>query len=97
MSKPFTAPSRDLTKTGIPTLAEIGERLHGGAWTFVLLGLLLAAAGLWLNAPRGWANLLLTAFNLACVGLGGLFLLSIQSITGARWSDPILKAHRGPL
>lgn len=94
MSRTFTAPSRDLTKSGFPTLADIGERLQGGAWSFVLLGAALLATGLALNPPRGWANLLITGFNLACVGLGGLFLLSIQSITGARWSDPILKAHR---
>ncbi|GLH72267.1 membrane protein [Geothrix limicola] len=94
MSPSSTVPVRDLTKTGIPTLADIGDRLQGGAWTFVILGGLLLALGLVLQAERGWANLLLTAFNLACVGLGGLFLLAIQSITGARWSDPILKAHR---
>jgi hypothetical protein len=94
MSETFTVPARDLTKSGIPTLADIGERLRGGAWAFVLLGAGLLGLGLVLQAERGWGNLLLTAFNLACVGLGGLFLLAIQSITGARWSDPILKAHR---
>ncbi len=94
MSAPFTVPIRDLTKSGIPTLAEIGDRLRGGAWVFVGLGILLLVLGLFLQPERSWANLLLTAFNLACVGLGGLFLLSIQSVTGARWSDPILKAHR---
>lgn len=94
MSEVFTVPVRDLTKTGIPTLAEIGDRLRGGAWLCVGLGALLLVLGLYLQAERGWGNLLLTSFNLACVGLGGLFLLAIQSITGARWSDPILKAHR---
>ncbi|HJW73558.1 MAG TPA: hypothetical protein VJ486_12075 [Geothrix sp.] len=94
MSAPFTVPVRDLTKSGIPTLADIGDRLHGGAWTFLVLGILGLGLGLFYQMERGWANLLLTAFNLACVGLGGLFLLAIQSITGARWSDPILKAHR---
>jgi hypothetical protein len=94
MSQIFTVPARDLTKTGIPTLAEIGERLRGGALAFVLLGALLLGLSLVFQVERGWANLLLTAFNLACVGLGGLFLLAIQSTTGARWSDPILKAHR---
>lgn len=94
MNEIYSVPPRDLTKSGIPTLADIGDRLRGGAWAFVLLGALLLAAGLVFQAGRGWANLLLTAFNLACVGLGGLFLLAIQSITGARWSDPILKAHR---
>jgi hypothetical protein len=94
MSETFTVPARDLTKSGIPTLADIGDRLRGGAWTFVVLGALLLGGGIFLQAEHGWANLLLTAFNLACVGLGGLFLLAIQSITGARWSDPILKAHR---
>ncbi len=94
MNAPFTVPIRDLTKSGIPTLAEIGDRLRGGAWVFVGLGILLLVLGLFLHPERSWANLLLTAFNLACVGLGGLFLLSIQSVTGAHWSDPILKAHR---
>lgn len=94
MSGIFTVPARDLTKTGIPTLSDIGERLYGVAWAFLLLGASLLSLGLVFQAERGWANLLLTAFNLACVGLGGLFLLAIQSITGARWSDPILKAHR---
>jgi hypothetical protein len=94
MSETFTVPVRDLTKSGFPTLADIGERLRGGAWAFLGLGVLLLGLGLALQPERGWGNLLLTAFNLACVGLGGLFLLAIQSITGARWSDPILKAHR---
>lgn len=90
----FTVPSRDLTKPLYPTLAEIGEKFRVAAWTLSGLGVLMLAIGLATNPAHAWANVLTTAFNLACVGLGGLFLLAIQSTTGARWSDPILKAHR---
>lgn len=62
-----------------------------------------AALGLWLggsvliliSALSGqfhlWSNLLLAGMVLTCVGLGGLFLIAVQVITGARWSDPLLK------
>lgn len=90
----FLVPRRDLTRPQFPTLAEIGEKFRLGAWTLAGLGLLMLGIGLATSPAHAWANLLITAFNLACVGLGGLFLLAIQSATGARWSDPILKAHR---
>ncbi|MBK8573601.1 MAG: hypothetical protein IPN91_13455 [Holophagaceae bacterium] len=90
----FSVPSRDLTRPQFPTLAEIGEKFRLGAWTLSGLGLLMLGIGLATSPLHAWANVLMTAFNLTCVGLGGLFLLAIQSTTGARWSDPILKAHR---
>jgi len=90
----FHAPERDLTKPLYPTLADIGDRLHNLAWAILGLGIVLLGIGFANHRAHGWATLLMSAFNLTSVGLGGLFLLAIQSITGARWSDPILKAHR---
>lgn len=93
-TKVFRAPSRDLTKSPFPTLADIGEQFRIVSWVVLGLGLVSLGLGFALQPAQAWANVLLTAYNLTCVGLGGLFLLAIQSITGARWSDPILKAHR---
>lgn len=90
----FHVPPRDLHRPQFPTLADIGERFRKVAWILLGFGLLFLGIGFVANPTQAWANVLLTAFNLTCVGLGGLFLLAIQSITGARWSDPILKAHR---
>ncbi len=92
--RPFRVPSRDLTKSPFPTLADIGDQFRVASWVLLGLGILCFALGFSLHPAQAWANVLLTAFNLTCVGLGGLFLLAIQSATGARWSDPILKAHR---
>ncbi|MBI4911909.1 MAG: hypothetical protein HY823_04155 [Acidobacteria bacterium] len=89
----YVAP-RDLTRPQFPTLADIGLKFQAGAWIFFSFGVLFLVIGGVANPAQGWANVLITAFNLTAVGLGGLFLLAIQSITGARWSDPILKAHR---
>ena len=90
----FSVPSRDLTRPQFPTLAEIGDKFRLWAVSLSVLGLLMLAVGLATNPRVAWGNVLITAFNLTCVGLGGLFLLAIQSTTSARWSDPILKAHR---
>lgn len=90
----FRVEPRDLTKSTIPTLADIGDRFRVAAFVVLGMGLLAFILGFTINPTQAWGNVLLTAFNLASVGLGGLFLLAIQSITGARWSDPILKAHR---
>lgn len=90
----FYVPPRDLTRPKFPTLSDIGEQFQKIAWILFGFALLFFVMGFLADATQAWANVLLTAFNLTCVGLGGLFLLAIQSITGARWSDPILKAHR---
>ena len=90
----FYGPPRDLTRPKFPTLSDIGEQFQKIAWILFGFALLFFVMGFLADATQAWANVLLTAFNLTCVGLGGLFLLAIQSITGARWSDPILKAHR---
>lgn len=90
----FIVPARDLTKPQFPTLADIGEQFRNAAWILFGFGALALGIGFVADPAQAWGNLLLTAFNLTSVGLGGLFLLAIQSLTGARWSDPILKAHR---
>jgi len=90
----FYVPARDLTKPQFPTLADIGDQFRNVAWILFGFGVLALGIGFVADPAQAWGNLLLTAFNLTSVGLGGLFLLAIQSITSARWSDPILKAHR---
>lgn len=90
----FSVPARDLTRPAFPTLSDIGQRFKGIAWTLVALGTLCLLAGFLGHRAATWANVLLAAYNLTGVALGGLFLLAIQAVTGARWSDPILKAHR---
>ena len=90
----FYVPPRDLNRPKFPTLADIGEQFQKIAWILLGFAILFLGMGFIAHPTQAWANVLITAFNLTCVGLGGLFLLAIQSITGARWSDPILKAHR---
>jgi hypothetical protein len=73
-------------------LTDIGEQFQKIAWILLGFALLFLGMGFVADQTQAWANVLITAFNLTCVGLGGLFLLAIQSITGARWSDPITPA-----
>jgi hypothetical protein len=64
--------------------------------TVVLLFLGLAilgggslAAGLFLEPEQAWANILLLSNYLAGLSLGGLVLVSLSYVTGARWSVPL--------
>lgn len=53
-----------------------------------LSGIALAGAA-WTAPLHLWANLLILAFLVAGLGLGGLLFLSLHYLTGARWSRPL--------
>jgi hypothetical protein len=46
-------------------------------------------AGLFVDAPRAWANLLLAVVFLAGLGLAGAVFVALHYVTGARWSTGI--------
>jgi hypothetical protein len=54
-----------------------------------LLGALSLAAGLILSPQRAWANVLLLSNYLVGLSLGGLVLVALHYVTGARWSVPL--------
>jgi hypothetical protein len=54
-----------------------------------VLGGVALAAGLLTTPQSTWANLLLASYYLAGLGLGGLVLVALLYVTGARWSLPL--------
>ena len=44
------------------------------------------------SAQRFWANWLLWFVFMACLGLGALFVVALQHVTGASWSVPLRRA-----
>ena len=56
-------------------------------WTLTVLGTLAFALGAVLQPQRLWPNLLLLGFLSVGFGLGGLLLIALHDLTGARWSD----------
>jgi len=53
------------------------------------LGGITLAAGLAWRPERAWANVLLISIYLIGVALGGLVLVALHYVTGARWSTPV--------
>jgi len=56
-----------------------------------LLGGLSLVAGFLLTPQRTWLNVLLASNFLIGLGLGGLLLVALHYVTGARWSLPLLR------
>jgi len=56
---------------------------------FAVVGLGGLVAGIFVNAERGWASLLLNHFYFMSIALGGMFICAIQYATNAMWSAPI--------
>jgi hypothetical protein len=54
-----------------------------------LLGGVTLVIGLLLTPQRTWANVLLLSNYLLGLGLGGLLIVSLHYVTGARWSVPV--------
>jgi hypothetical protein len=54
-----------------------------------LLGAVSMAAGLYQEPQRAWANALLLSNYLVGMSLGGLVLVALLYVTGARWSVPL--------
>jgi hypothetical protein len=73
--------------------SEVRYRLPSSIAVFfgllAVLGGVALAAGLAAAPQRAWANLLLVAYYLAGLGLGGLVLVALLYVTGARWSLPV--------
>jgi hypothetical protein len=51
-----------------------------------MVGMVTLAAGLYVAPLRTWLNLLLVSNYLIGLGLGGLLLVALHYVTGARWS-----------
>jgi len=56
------------------------------------LGVLTFVVGLFVAPTRTWAAWLVAVFGLATLGLSGAVLTALFHVTGARWSDRILRA-----
>jgi hypothetical protein len=52
-------------------------------------GAALCVAGILQDPERGWANLLLASYYALGLGLGGMVMLALFYVTGARWSSPL--------
>jgi hypothetical protein len=74
-------------------IVELAYRLPQKAVQFflvlALVGGITLAAGLFLVPERTWINLLLVSYYLVGLGLGGLLLVALHYVTGARWSVPL--------
>ena len=57
--------------------------------TLTLIGGVAVVAGFILTPSRTWINMLLASNFLVGLGLGGLLLLALHYVTGARWSSPL--------
>ncbi len=55
----------------------------------VILGGVVLAAGLFLAPQRTWIHVLLVSYYLVGLGLGGLLLVALLYVTGARWGVPL--------
>ncbi len=51
----------------------------------ILVCALVLAAGVWLAPDRTWSNLLVAAFYLLTLGLGGAVFVALTYVTGAGW------------
>src|SRR5712691_7979654 len=54
-----------------------------------VLGGITLSAGLFQEPQRTWINVLLVSYYLVGLGLGGLVLVALHYVTGARWSRPL--------
>jgi hypothetical protein len=72
---------------------EVRYRLPTSAslllWALTLLGGIALAAGLVQAPERTWGLILVISNCLAGLGLGGLLLVALLYVTGARWSNPL--------
>jgi hypothetical protein len=57
--------------------------------SLTVLGGIILAAGLFWAPPRAWANILLVGNYLIGLALGGLVVVALHYVTGARWSVPL--------
>jgi hypothetical protein len=72
----------------VPTyrLSTMAVRLFQG---LTLLGGVSLVLGLLWTPQRTWANILLLSYYLVGLGLGGLLIVALHYVTGARWSVPL--------
>jgi hypothetical protein len=61
----------------------------GLAGVLAIVGGATLALGLFATPPRAWANVLLVSNYLVGLALGGLLLVALFYVTGARWSVPL--------
>ena len=57
-------------------------------YVLAIIGALGCADSLIINPTRFWANWLVWSLMLVSAGLGSLFLVAIEHLTGERWSIP---------
>ena len=78
--------------TPITGFESLGQKFNVAATVALVLGLSFLLIGGIGSPEHLWGNVLLSGYNLTCVGLGGLFFIAVQALTSARWHDPLLAA-----
>lgn len=77
-----------------PIVAARRSLLPSTAAALAALGVLTFVVGLFASPTRTWAAWLVGVFGLATIGLAGAVVTALHHVTGARWSDGILRvAH----
>ena len=76
----------------VPIAARGRPLLPSFSAALAALGVLTFVVGLFVSPTRTWAAWLVSVFGLATIGLAGAVLTALFHVTGARWSDGILRA-----
>src|SRR5262249_254818 len=71
------------------TRYRLPQGVAGVFGALAALGGVTLAVGLIREPELTWSNLLLVSYYLAGLGLGGLVLVALLYVTGARWSLPL--------
>lgn len=79
----------------VVSIAHSASSTHS-RWSLALViaGVICLALAASFSVERAWGALLTAALLLTSVGLGAAFFLGFHSVTGARWSRPLIPAAR---
>ena len=76
-----------------PALRKFSPKVRLIGWGFVWLGVALYALGYIVDAREAAFNNALSFLYLTSIGIGALFFIALEYITGAVWSVPIRRVH----
>ncbi|MFZ1978115.1 MAG: quinol:cytochrome C oxidoreductase, partial [Bacteroidota bacterium] len=76
-----------------PALRKFSPKIRLIGWGFVWLGVALYALGYIVDAREAAFNNALSFLYLTSIGIGALFFIALEYISGAVWSVPIRRVH----